>query len=330
MQVPPEIREFIEARAEQVPWGELKQACAELSRQYRARGATAGVRLTPGAGVAAYLLMRLPATYAAAHSALSALQSHAPELRPATCLDLGAGPGSAALAAREVFPSLNRFSLVERLEAMREAAHELLPGASFPATEWTAAESLPEHDLVIAAYALGEVGEKLRQATLARAWRAARGALVVIEPGSPAGFAVIRQARQWLLEAGAHLAAPCPAEGPCPMPDNDWCHFAARLERGSLLRRMKEAKLGYEDEKFAYIAACREPATQRAAGRIVRRPEHAPGLVRLVLCDGARIREERISRRNPLFQAARRSAWGGAWPPGQGRIAEPDEGETPG
>lgn len=315
MQLPPEIVEFIEAKAEQVPWAELRQACAALSRQYRSCSSTAGLRLPPEAGVAAYLLMRLPATYAAAHSVLSALKAHGGDLRPESCLDLGAGPGSASLAARTVFPTLSRFSLVERLAPMREAARELLPEAEFPATDWAAAESFPEHDLVISAYALGELGEKFRQAALARAWRATRMALVLIEPGSPAGFAVIRQARQWLLEAGAHLAAPCPGEGACPMPEDDWCHFAARLERSSLLRRMKEAKLSYEDEKFSYVAAGRAPAMRRAAARIVRRPEHAPGLVRLVLCDGSRIREEKVTRRKPQYKAARKSAWGAVWPP---------------
>lgn len=314
MQLPPEIVEFLEAKAERVSREALRRACAELSRQYRAGVSTAGAGLSAEIGVIAYLLMRLPATYAAACSALSALKTHAGDLHPAGCLDLGAGPGSASLAARAIFPSLSRFSLVERLEAMREVARELLPGAEFPAKDWTAAENLPEHDLVIAAYGLGELGERARQRALARAWRAARMALVLIEPGSPAGFSVVRQAREWLLEAGAQLAAPCPAEGPCPMPEDDWCHFGARLERSSLLRRMKEAKLGYEDEKFSFVAACRAGGVVRAPARIVRRPEHAPGVVRFVLCDGERIREEKVTRRRPLFKAARKAAWGEAWP----------------
>lgn len=314
MQLPPEIVQFIEDRAERVPARELREACAALSAHYRRRGPTAGLRLRPEAAAAAYLLMRFPATYAAAHAALAELKARLGGVEPASCLDLGAGPGAASLAARALFPQLTQCTLIERLETMREAARGLLTGVRFLAGDLNSYDDYPEHDLVLAAYALGELPERPRQAVLARAWRATRVALVVIEPGSPAGFSVVRQAREWLLEAGARLAAPCPAEGPCPMAADDWCHFAARLERTSLLRRMKAAKLSYEDEKFSYVAACRRDVS-RAPARIVRRPEHAPGLVQLVLCDGARIRRELVTRRGSLYKSARKSAWGDPWPP---------------
>jgi len=314
LQLPPEIVQFIEDRAERIPSGELRQACAALSAHYRGRGSTAGLRLRPEAAAAAYLLMRFPATYAAAHAALAELKVRLGGVEPASSLDLGAGPGAASLAALAVFPQLTQCTLIERLETMREAARELLTGARFLAGDLNSWDNYPEQDLVIAAYALGELPERSRQAVLIRAWRAARVALVVIEPGSPAGFSVVRQAREWLLEAGAHLAAPCPAEGACPMPAGDWCHFAARLERTSLLRRMKAAMLSYEDEKFSYVAACRRDVP-RTPARIVRRPEHAPGLVQLVLCDGACIRRELVTRRASLYKPARKSAWGDSWPP---------------
>ncbi|MGQ9634169.1 MAG: small ribosomal subunit Rsm22 family protein [Bryobacteraceae bacterium] len=313
MQLPPEIVQFIEERAERIPAGELREACAALSAHYRGRCPTAGMRLRPETAAAAYLLMRFPATYAAALAALAELKARLGGAELESCLDLGAGPGAASLAAGAVFPQLARWTLAERLEAMREAARELLTGARFLTGDLTSRDNYPEHDLVIAAYTLGELPERSRQAVLARAWRAAHAALVVIEPGSPSGFAVVRQTREWLLEAGAHLAAPCPAEGPCPMAAGDWCHFAARLERTSLLRRMKGARLSYEDEKFSYVAACRQNVA-RALARIVRRPEHAPGLVQLVICDGARIRRETVARRNSLYKCARKSGWGDAWP----------------
>lgn len=313
MQLPPEIVQFIEERAERICAVELREACAALSAHYRRRGPTAGMRLRPETAAAAYLLMRFPATYAAAHAALAELKARLGGAELESCLDLGAGPGAASLAARAVFTQLARWTLAERLEAMREAARELLTGARFLTGDLTSGDNYPEHDLVIVAYTLGELPERSREAVLTRAWRAARAALVVIEPGSPSGFAVVRQTREWLLEAGAHLAAPCPAEGPCPMAAGDWCHFAARLERTSLLRRMKAGRLSYEDEKFSYVAACRRDVL-RAPARIVRRPEHAPGLVQLVICDGARIRREMVARRNPLYKCARRSGWGDAWP----------------
>ncbi|MCI0389431.1 MAG: small ribosomal subunit Rsm22 family protein [Acidobacteria bacterium] len=35
------------------------------------------------------------------------------------------------------------------------------------------------------------------------------------------------------------------------MADGDWRHFAARIERSSLHRRINGAELGYEDGKYS-------------------------------------------------------------------------------
>jgi ribosomal protein RSM22 (predicted rRNA methylase) len=170
-------------------------------------------------------------------------------------------------------------------------------------------ERFPPHDLVIAAYSLAELGRDVA----ARLWQAARVALAVVEPGTPRGFALVLAVRDGLLAGGAHMIAPCPAAVPCPIETPDWCHFAARVERTSIHRRMKDGGLGYEDEKFSYIALAREPVTP-AAARIVRRPRHQPGLIVLETCTPAGLRTERAVRRNrDAFRAARGAEWGGTW-----------------
>jgi ribosomal protein RSM22 (predicted rRNA methylase) len=170
----------------------------------------------------------------------------------------------------------------------------------------TNVRELAPHDLVIAAYSLGEIQADL----IARLWAAARVALVVIEPGTPRGTAAIAAMREQLLSMGAHMAAPCPAAMPCPLRDPDWCHFAARVERTSLHRRLKRAELGYEDEKFSYVAVVREPVEIFGA-RVLRHPQHRPGLIELELCTAAGTRHERISKRDKdRFRAARKTTWG--------------------
>ena len=53
-------------------------------------------------------------------------------------------------------------------------------------------------------------------AVAADLWQRRGQALVLIEPGTPQGFARIRAARAALIEAGAHIAAPCTHDNACP------------------------------------------------------------------------------------------------------------------
>jgi ribosomal protein RSM22 (predicted rRNA methylase) len=108
------------------------------------------------------------------------------------------------------------------------------------------------------------------------------------------------------------MAAPCPGGGACPVIEPDWCHFAARVERSSLHRQLKGGDLGYEDEKFSYVALGRH-AVEPAASRIVRRPHHQPGLIVLQTCSPQGLQSVRVSKRDrSRFRAARHAAWGDA------------------
>jgi ribosomal protein RSM22 (predicted rRNA methylase) len=85
------------------------------------------------------------------------------------------------------------------------------------------------------------------------------------------------------------------------------------VERSSLHRRVKDAALNYEDEKFSYIALARAPVAP-AAARIIRRPDHRPGLVTLEICRADGIGTARVSRRDrQAFRAAHGAAWGDEW-----------------
>jgi ribosomal protein RSM22 (predicted rRNA methylase) len=311
VQLPIAVRQQIEEQAEAVGFAALQRAAAALSDAYREGRAP---RLGAAERTAAYLVTRMPATFAAAHAVLREVSARVGAI--GSILDAGAGTGAASLAARAHFPHA-AVTMVERDGAFAAAARQWLPDAALIAADIARLEvrpehsggvPLPPHDLVIAAYSLGEFGAPLA----ARLWQAARVALVAIEPGTPRGFALIRQVRGELLAAGARMVAPCPAETACPMADPDWCHFAARVERSSLHRRAKGGELGYEDEKFSYVALARQPVDLPAA-RIIRHPQHRPGLIAIETCTPAGLRSERIARRDrERFRAARKAAWGSA------------------
>jgi len=302
VQLPDSVRRLIEAHAEAVGFPALKRAAAAMSDAYR-EGRTA--QLDAEQRTAAYLVTRMPATYAAAHAVLHEVRARIGTV--ASILDIGAGAGAAALAARQHFPEAS-LTLIDRDSGLLAAARQWLPEATVVAGDVTRLDPLPPHDLVVAAYSLGEIRKPLHE----RLWQAARVALVMIEPGTPAGFSLMRAIRDELLAAGACMAAPCPAETACPLADPDWCHFAARVERSSLHRRLKEAELGYEDEKFSYIALARK-TVDLPQSRVIRRPQQRPGLIVLETCTAGGLRTEQIARRDrEKFRRARKTAWGDA------------------
>jgi ribosomal protein RSM22 (predicted rRNA methylase) len=182
--------------------------------------------------------------------------------------------------------------------------------------EWAATP----HDLVVAAYVLNELPDERRAEVVDGLWARATTCLVLLEPGTPAGFARIREARRRLIAAGATVLAPCPHDLPCPMPDDDWCHFAQRINRTRLHRQAKGGTLSYEDEKFSYVAASRHAGTPIAA-RILRHPQILPGRVERELCTPTGLRHAVVtrSRDKVAFRQARDRHWGDALATDEGR-----------
>jgi ribosomal protein RSM22 (predicted rRNA methylase) len=302
VQLPVAVRQQIEEFADALGFPALQRAAAALSDAYR-EGRTA--RLTAPERTAAYLVTRMPATYAAAHAVLREVADRIGPI--GTILDAGAGTGAASLAARAYFPDAS-ITQLEKDPSFAAAARQWLPGATLLPSDITRITSLQPFDLVIAAYSLSEFGVEFAMPL----WQAAHVGLVLIEPGTPRGFALIRQVRADLLAAGARMIAPCPIETACPIVDPDWCHFAARVERSSLHRRVKGGELGHEDEKFSYLALARLPVDLPAA-RIIRHPRHSPGLIKIETCTTSGLRSERISKKDrDRFRAARKAAWGDA------------------
>lgn len=319
MRMPRQLTERVAEMGARVSAMEVKKAAKRLSCEYRA-GAPAGA-LRGEAERLAYLTVRMPATYAAVGSALARGREAMPEFAPESLIDLGAGPGTALWAGSEVFPSLQKMEAIERDAGLVSLGRELANGAigTIGEVEWCNADlrswkSNGKYDLVIASYSLGELSASERKRVLLSAWDACEGALSVIEPGTRRGFDAIAEMRDWLIDAGAKLAAPCPHALECPMrAAGDWCHFSVRVERTAEHRRLKEGELGYEDEKFSYLIASRMDV--RAPGaRIVRHPMRHSGFTKLTLCTAEGLKEETVSRaRKERYREAKRAEWGDGW-----------------
>lgn len=315
-QLPAALLGAIDALAAQCERASLERDAQTISESYRLRTGRGERLLTREGEAAAYAAARMPATYAAAHAALSEALL-ASGTAPRTLLDCGAGTGAVSWAADDLL-ALEAVTCLEREDAMRSVGCQLMGAGSgaLRAARWETCDltqdaPLPKAELVCEGYMLGELPEVLRLPVASRLWDAAGQMAVFIEPGTPQGFANLRAVRDMLMERGAHIAAPCPAgAGVCPMAGEDWCHFAVRVQRTQLHRVLKGGDAPYEDEKFCYLAATREAPENACASRVLRHPQIAPGRIGVTACEGGAIAGRTFTKKDPLWKRIRKLAAG--------------------
>jgi ribosomal protein RSM22 (predicted rRNA methylase) len=315
--LPAELNAALNAKLQGLSRSDAAARAALISRTYRDGGGSGAIRTE--ADALAYALARMPATYAAVIASLNALREIRPDFAPNSLLDVGAGPGTATWAAAEAFSSLENFTLLDANRALRALALDLAGGSLRlrdvdyrHGNARAALAEAPAADLVVASYVIAEIGESEQAALAELMWAKTRDTLLVIEPGTPAGYARIIALRARLIAAGAHVAAPCPHDGPCPLQAPDWCHFTQRLPRSRAHRQVKGVELPFEDEKFSYVALTRAPLAPRPA-RVLAQPVVTKIAVVTKLCTvGGLALQTTPSRDKDSYRRARKRRWGDA------------------
>jgi ribosomal protein RSM22 (predicted rRNA methylase) len=315
--LPDELRDALARLTEGMSRRELAERARTISEGYRSGGTSKPIGDKRDA--LAYGLARMPATYAAAEACLTALREARPDFRPNSMIDAGAGPGTATWAAANVFPSLSDIVLLDTNAALMDLARTLMAGneglahAGFrlgQANQLLA--NAPGADLVVASYLIGELDDHGRAELASAMWGRTRDTLLIVEPGTPAGYARIIALRTQLIADGAHVLAPCPHDKACPLVAPDWCHFAQRLPRSRDHMLLKDADVPFEDEKFSYVALSRMPAQTRAA-RVLAPPHIGKAAVEAKLCTSDGVTQAGIPRRDKAaYASARRWRWGDA------------------
>jgi ribosomal protein RSM22 (predicted rRNA methylase) len=289
MQLPPSLRTAIDRELEGIALADLARASEALSQRYRAEVQDGRLHLADDAAARAYLATRLPATYAAISAALAAVAEARPDFTPQGVLE--ASPAIRAVG--------------ERL------------GLVLPRVSWRAARldvaltDLSPRSLVLLAYVLDELPLAAREPLVKQLWALTDDTLLIVEPGTPAGWKRVLQARDLLIRAGAHILAPCPHAAPCPLATPDWCHFSTRVARSRLHREAKGGTVPWEDEKFIYVAASRRSGVP-AEARVIAPPRASKAAVTLKLCQDDGYAADRVvaKRAGDSFKTARRLGWG--------------------
>ena len=317
--LPATLRAAIDRALEGVPRKGLAERAARTSRAYRAGQPSSAVIREPDDALA-YALTRLPATYAACAAVLAEAARRAPDFAPASLLDAGAGTGAASWAAVDTWPRLAALTWLDASSLFLALARQLaaagpraLRGAQSLRGDLTAPGPWPRADLVTASYALAEIAADRQISTIIELWTACDGLLVLVEPGTPAGYGRILAARKALVDIGATAIAPCPHQAACPLLGEDWCHMSVRLPRSRDHQLAKGAEVPFEDERFSYLIAARPGVSLGPARpRILASPRTGKPGIALKLCglDGA-LEHRLIPKRDKVaYAAVRRLGWG--------------------
>lgn len=318
MDLPITLKASIEERCAAYKLPELIAAAQGLSERYRNESGHGKRLLTKDVEALSYAVVRMPATFGAVSAAL-AYTFECFDAPIASVLDVGAGTGAATWAVSEQLEGVS-FTCLEREDAMISLGTGLMQAdSSLSQARWVrhdlaAAPVTQTADMVIASYALNELDDRKRAEVLQNLWACAGKLLIIIEPGTPVGFAQLRQARETLIALGGHVAAPCVHQGECPLPADDWCQFTARVSRSRLHKLLKGGDVPYEDEKFSYLAVAKEPA-RSAETRILRHPQKESGRITLRLCTAEGITDKVVTKKHgELFKRARKADSGDAFP----------------
>ncbi len=193
MTLPPALQTGIDELVRGIGPQELERSSRALSDAYRAGGSPASRAASTAGEVAAYLATRAPATYAAAAEVFGQIRVLRPDWAPASVLDLGAGPGIATWAALEAWREIAAVALVEAEAEMARAGRTLAEHGRdvLRRASWTVAAAGADGaraDLVVVSYVIGELQAAAREELVRHAWERTADTLVIIEPGTTAGY----------------------------------------------------------------------------------------------------------------------------------------------
>ena len=277
----------------------------------------------------AYAIARMPATY----SATSVACMHTFEIlniineeKYKTLIDVGAGTGAATLAISEHL-DLENILCLEREEAMMSLGKVLLAESENPIVKnikWekfdineyqfndnqSSNEEKKNADIVITSYMLNEFDENKVLEVVDKLWIMTNKVLIIVEPGTPKDYKRIMKIKEYLVDKGGSIIAPCTTSGKCELPENDWCNFSCRVERTKLQKDVKLGDVPYEDEKFTYLAISKKSVNveEENIARIIRHPIIKTNIVEVKLCQNGNIINKTYTKKDKEMYKRMRKA----------------------
>ena len=300
MDIPKGLKDSINRLLSENKASNIIENAQTISNRYRKNDGKGKRLLTNESEAVSYATSRMPATYAAVYSVFKQILANYNE-KMTSLLDVGAGTGAGTWAVNEI-ENMSQITCLEIEKSMSNIGKKLMKNTALDNVQWKSYDILQDEivekaDIVLTSYMINELPEQEREKVVLKLWQATDKLMVVIEPGTPEGFKNILNIRNLIKEQGGYIVAPCFCNDGCPIKENDWCAFYARVARSSIHRQAKGGNLGYEDEKFSYIAFSKMPV-EITGERILRHPQINSGFVKVKLCTADGIQEKTYSKKD--------------------------------
>jgi ribosomal protein RSM22 (predicted rRNA methylase) len=321
LKLPAIVEQKIEEKLERINLSELKQISNNLSNRYMNEERKGQSLLSKDIEAISYLVIRMPATYCAVKTILDKINI---QEDVKSYIDVGAGTGAASIGILEKF-NIQEGICIEREKSMQDLGKEILKQVQDKEKiNWVNLDIEKNDidikaDLVITSYMINEIEEKNRLNIVRKLLNLTNKYLIIIEPGTPAGFKNIRKIHEYAIENKIKILAPCIGNFKCTLPDDDWCHSIVRVERNKVHKYLKDGDAPYEDEKFSYIVLYKENKENKEkieikkAVRVLRHPIIEKGKITLKICYNGIIEEKVITKKNKeLFKIAKKAKCGDA------------------
>ena len=294
---------------------DLKNVSSDITDKYKNKSGKGVSLVNQEIDAYTYLKVRFPATYMAACRVLEMCKDIFND-DISTVLDVGAGMGTASLACLCYLGDNSQLTLIEREKEMIKLGNELFlridskDKFKYFECDYTNYSFDEKYDLVIASYTLNELSKDKRKEIVEKLWHVTSKYLIIIEPGTKECYRQIMDEREYLMNNGAKIIAPCGTNIKCSIESDDWCHFTVRVPRSKIHKMIKVADAPYEDEKFSFIAVSKEKEYPLKK-RVLRHPIIRTGYVSIKVCSEAGIEDVTISKKDgELYKIARKAKTG--------------------
>ena len=315
MALPNELTEALDDLLEgNIAFKEININAKKISKKYRENNNDGNRLVTRKEEAVSYALSRMPATYESVSDCLDKIFEKN-NFNISSILDVGAGTGAATWALYNFFDE-KTYTCYEREDEMISIGKRLMEKSKLiQYTEWKKFDIINDSiegtfDFIAVSYMINELPRDQIKSVVEKLWNATEKVLLIIEPGTPRGYANIKTIRNLLIKNGAKVIAPCPHEEECPLPENDWCQFSCRVQRSKIHKALKDGNAPYEDEKYSYIAFSKQECLN-TDNRILRHPIINKGYSEYKVCSKDGINNIKLSKKDgDVYKIAKKKSSG--------------------